>query len=97
MSDDRAGILPKFDVEMGGREYTPTDRKFVQNVLFYLQEIIKLLPPQAKMSLVATWDDKNNIRETINIGTLSNMQVISLMVDVESLKLLEKHKVSGNG
>lgn len=94
---DKAGSMPHVDVALTGKAYTDADKRMVQSAVFYLQEVIKIFPKGANISLVATWEHDGNQRETVNLGTLSNMDIISLLCDVEKIRQMQNMETKGNG
>lgn len=96
MTNDRAGHMPNVNVQLTGKDYTPDDKRMVQGAIFYLQEVIKLFPAGAHLSLVATWEHGGDKRETVNLGTLSNMEIIVLLAEVEKMRVLQEGGVAGN-
>lgn len=87
--NDSAGSMPQVNVSLMGKDYTDADKRMVQGAIFYLQEVIKLFPAGAHMSLIATWEHGEERRETVNLGTLSNFEVIALLTDVERHRGME--------
>lgn len=95
-SADRAGSMPDVDVLLIGKAYSAEDKKLVQGAIFYLQEMVRLFPAGTNMSLIATWEHGAAQRETVNLGTLSNAQVIQLLSEVEHVRALQNAEVKGH-